>query len=418
MHDPQPLTELAEAVADGRTPDWDAVQSASTDNGDHETIAKLRAVARIAELFTNVTAGAVTQPADRQPLTPGSIWGGLRVLEHVGHGRFGHVYRAWDPTLDRDVALKLLDDSPAHSDDETAEVIEEGCLMARVRHPNVVTIHGAQRIDGVTGLWMEFVRGRTLAAELEERGPFDATDLAHIGIELCDAVAAVHDAGLVHRDVKAQNVLREPGGRTVLGDFGTGRSLDELAPASGALAGTPAYVAPELFDGQPASPQSDLYSLGVLLFHLATRSYPVHGRSLRELRDRHAQRQRTSLRSLRQDLPNRLADTIETAVDPDPARRFTTAESMGQALRASLNGASGPSRTWRRWLAASTVTVVVAVSTGAWLIRRAEPRPVPFAARDWLLITHFENRTGDPLLDGTLDWALQWELTSSPYVNV
>jgi tetratricopeptide (TPR) repeat protein len=416
--DPHSITELAAAVADGRMPDWDAVQSETTDDGDRQTIAKLRTVAKIAELFTSLTAGPLTPSSDHHVLAPGTMWGGLRVIEHVGHGRFGHVYRAWDPTLDRDVALKLLDASRIHSDVETADVIEEGRLMARVRHPNVATIHGAQRIDGVTGLWMEFVRGRTLAGELEERGPFDAEELVPIGVELCDALAAVHAAGLVHRDVKAQNVIREANGRVVLGDFGTGRDLNELTPASGALAGTPAYVAPEIFAGESATPLSDVYSLGVLLFHLATRSYPVHGRSLRELRDRHAQGQRTPLRSLREGLPERLADVIETAIDPVPAQRFTTAESMAHALEASLNRRSETRRISRQWLAALTAVMAVTVAAGAWFVSHAEPRPLPFAARDWLLITRFENRTSDPLLDGTVHRALERELFDSPYVNV
>jgi eukaryotic-like serine/threonine-protein kinase len=174
MLDPQSITDLAAAVADGRLPDWDAVQSETTDDGDRQTIANLRTVAKIAELFIGLTAGRLTPSSDHHVLAPGTMWGGLRVIEQVGQGRFGRVYRAWDPTLDRDVALKLLDASGVHSDVETADVIEEGRLMARVRHPNVATIHGAQRIDGVTGLWMEFVRGRTLAGELEERGPFGA----------------------------------------------------------------------------------------------------------------------------------------------------------------------------------------------------------------------------------------------------
>ena len=153
------------------------------------------------------------------------------MIEHVGCGRFGDVYRAWDAALDREVALKIL-----RADDEAAvqtDIVEEGRLMARVRHPNVVAIHGARRIDGATGLWMEFVKGRTLAAELAERGPLAAAELASVGIQLCRALAAVHSAGLVHRDVKAQNVLRDDAGRVVLGDFGTGREFEDSASSSG-----------------------------------------------------------------------------------------------------------------------------------------------------------------------------------------
>ncbi len=191
------------------------------DADDRQTIAQLRAVASVGRIFASLSTGSRTNQR-RRVLSAGTSWGTLRVIEHVGRGRFGDVYRAWDPALDREVALKIL----CHVDgDDSADthVIEEGRLMARVRHPNVVTIYGAQRIDGVTGLWMEFVEGRTLAAELAERGPFAEGELIRVGIELCHALAAVHEAGLLHRDVKAQNALRAERGRIMLGDFGTGR---------------------------------------------------------------------------------------------------------------------------------------------------------------------------------------------------
>src|SRR5207244_2811767 len=103
-----------------------------------------------------------------------------------------------------------------------ASVIDEGRLLARIRHPNVVTVHGADRIDGRVGLWMEYIHGRTLERSLAEQGPFSAPEAGEIGIQVCRALAAVHQAGLLHRDIKAQNVMREDGGRLVLMDFGAG----------------------------------------------------------------------------------------------------------------------------------------------------------------------------------------------------
>ncbi len=139
-------------------------------------IGRVRATLYTTGLATNLTEFPVA-------LQPGTTWGSLRILESVGRGHFGDVYRAWDPTLDREVALKILRHRPAGAADEI-QVIEEGRLMARVRHPNVVTIYGAQRIDGRTGLWMEFIQGRTLDVELRERGPVDAVELTRIGTEL------------------------------------------------------------------------------------------------------------------------------------------------------------------------------------------------------------------------------------------
>ncbi len=333
------FTELAEAIADGRPLDWDSIELSTPDGEERLVVAHLRAISQIAELRIASDSVSASSAASRFLSTTGATaspegtaigrWGLLQILERVGAGSFGDVYRAWDPTLDREVALKLLR-RRANEPDDTL-VVEEGRLMARVRHQNVVTIYGAQRIDGQTGLWMEFIRGRTLDAELRERGPFDVADLLRVGIELSRALAAVHAAGLVHRDVKAQNVMREEGGRLVLGDFGTGRELEDLASRE-RMAGTPAYLAPEIFSGAPATPQSDLYSLGALLFYLATGRHPVPGRSVRELREAHARGSHQSILEARSDLPRPLADVIDRALDPDLARRFKSAEAMESAL--------------------------------------------------------------------------------------
>jgi Tol biopolymer transport system component len=204
--------------------------------------------------------------------------------------------------------------------------------------------------------------------------------VARIGVELCRALAAVHGAGLVHRDVKAQNVMRDASGRIVLGDFGTGLEVDPETPDT-SMAGTPVYLAPEIFEGQPATAVSDLYSLGVLLFHLATDSYPVAGRSIPELR--HAHRTRPSLAALPSSgLPPALAAVIERALSQEPAIRYQSAAAMEQALTqfsvsirdardpAPLTGTRRPRA--RLWLATAVVSVTVV--TGGYLGSRSDAR--------------------------------------------
>ena len=131
-------------------------------------------------------------------------------------------------------------------------MLREGSLLAKVRHRNVVVVHGVERSGDFVGLWMEFISGRTMEDELRARGPLSAEEATPIGVDLCQALAAVHGRGLVHRDVKAQNVMREEGGRTVLMDFGAGTELATGLRKPHDMAGTPLYLAPELFDG-PAS---------------------------------------------------------------------------------------------------------------------------------------------------------------------
>jgi len=136
----------------------------------------------------------------------------------------------------------------------------------------------------------------------------------------------VHSAGLLHRDIKAHNVMRAEDGRIVLMDFGTGRDFGD--EASSDLAGTPLYLAPEVLRGEQAAVQSDLYSLGVLLYHLVTGAYPVHARTVRELRDAHERVARINVQAARRDVPSKLARIIERAIDADSARRYQSADAL------------------------------------------------------------------------------------------
>jgi serine/threonine-protein kinase len=259
------------------------------------------------------------------------------LLKKLGDGAFGDVYQAHDTQLDRDVALKLLKPwrSPA---DTTPRLLAEARMLARVRHPNVAAVYGAGEHDGRAGLWMELVRGANLEDLLEARGSMSACEAALVGLDLCRALSAVHAAGLVHRDVKASNVLREVGGRIVLTDFGAGH-LRGLEPTR-QVAGTPVYVAPEVLAGSEATALSDIYSLGVVLFRLVTLDYPRRGDRLCNLPQAPSVSTATSLRDLRPDLPDAFAEAVERALAFDPAARPQSAGALRAALGAVL-GASG-----------------------------------------------------------------------------
>jgi serine/threonine-protein kinase len=205
-------------------------------------------------------------------------------------------------------------------------------LLARVRHPNVVTIYGAEQIHDRIGLWMELVPGRTLEQVLNERAPFSAADTARIGTEICRAISAVHGAGLLHRDIKAHNVMLADDGRVVLMDFGAGRDVDDSSTSD--LAGTPLYLAPEVLAGGPATPRSDIYSLGVLLYHMLTGSYPMGSRMGANLRSGRDRNERVVFRTLRPVVGRPFARVIERACDPRPERRYDTADSLRRELEA------------------------------------------------------------------------------------
>ena len=254
------------------------------------------------------------------------------LIDTLGRGAQATVWRAHDERLDREVALKLLPASAANGSACATAIIDEGRLLARVRHPNVVTIYGADWIADRIGLWMELIKGRTLQQAVEEGTGFSATEVVDIGIEICRAVTAVHEAGLVHGDIKPHNVMLAEDRRLVLMDLGVGRELG--ANSSAVLVGTPLYMAPELLRGENPTIHSDIYSLGVLLFYLVTGKYPVRGQSLRELCLAHDRRESTDVRRLRPDVSPKLARVIRRAIDPEAERRYPSARSLQADLQA------------------------------------------------------------------------------------
>ena len=213
-------------------------------------------------------------------------------------------------------------------------------MLARVRHANVVSVYGADEFNGRVGLWMELIRGRTLENELRTRGVFSAEEARDIGLHLCRRSRQFTRPGLVHRDVKAQNVVREVGGRIVLMDFGAGTDA-HIEDGATDIAGTPAYLAPEVFAGEPSSIRSDIYSLGVLLYHLVTASYPVAGANHTEIQGSHRDGRRKRLRDARPDLPGEFVQIVEAALESDPHQRYQTAGEFEHALLGS-RGAEKP----------------------------------------------------------------------------
>ncbi len=320
-------------------------------------------------------------------------WGKFTDLKEVGKGGFGTVFSALDPVLQTRVALKLY--HPTRMQRPKDELLSEARKLARVRHPNVVVVHGADEIDGQVGVWMELVEGETLWDEIRYGSPLDAEAAADVGIALCNALAAVHAAGIVHGDIKAQNVVRGTDGRIVLMDFGAARFQDPSAvDANEARAGTPAYMAPELFklrDGQLVEPtfQSDVYAVGVLLFYLVTGKLPVQGDSAEEIHLAHDRGERMLL--LSNEAPNLLDDlagVIETGLARTPEQRWLTVAMMGDALVASRPDTPGGSTLQKvarygGWAAGITV-IVVALGWMACANFELQLGIGPDFARGWL----------------------------------
>jgi serine/threonine-protein kinase len=384
-------------MAAGTAVDWSALDGAPADASVAAVLDQLKVIAKIADVHgTSGTSSSGPEPdsADQGVQS----WGPLTLLERIGEGSYGVVYRAWDSRLDRDVALKLLRPGRTPGDGDSV-TIKEGRLLARVHHPNVVIVHGADCVDGRIGIWMEFVSGRTLEEIVRTSGPLPPDEVARIGIEVARGLSAVHRAGIVHRDVKAQNVMVQGDGRVVLMDFGSGHEFDD---AERSAAGTPLYVAPEVLTGGPATARSDIYSLGVLLYYAVTGSYPRAGSTVAELKQQPGATA-VSMRGSHPQLPKRFTKIVERALAPESIR-FRV---VGEVERALV----GKQKRWRQAPLAVVAAVVAVVTAGALLRSRNAPAPrfAEAPRRQWVIVTPLENHTGDPQLNNMVEAAFSGE---------
>ena len=385
----EPLLGAAGRIADGDDVDWAALRA----DTDRDIADELAIVAQIAAGHRQLHQLLPITPDTPPHLVPDRArWGHLDLLNIVGRGSYGIVYRAWDTRLERLVALKLF-----HGAARPEAVMEEGRMLARVRHEHVVSIYGADVIDGVAGIWMELIHGRTLDTIVNAGGPLTAREAAAIGVDIAKALAAVHAAGLLHCDVKAQNVVQEAGGRVVLMDFGAGRIAPEMRDEDQIVnvAGTPRYMAPELLQpGASATRATDIYSLGVLLYFLVSARYPVAGTTLSELRRNHENRAVRSLRDINPGLPAALIDAVSQATARDPEQRPDSA-AIVQGMLATVaaqppeHGEQGSRPIW--WFLVPALLALLAATV--WLVgSRAPAAP----QSNSIAVLPLRNLTGDP----------------------
>lgn len=387
-----PLLTAAGRIADGDVVDWVSVTgslSTDRDRGIADELAVVQQIAAGHRALHQLLPAATDTPPNLAP--DRARWAHLELLNVVGRGSYGTVYRAWDPRLERLVALKLF-----HGAADPDAVMQEGRMLARVRHENVVTVYGADVIDGVAGIWMEMVHGETLDQIVRKQGPMPARDAAAAGADIARALGAIHGAGLLHCDVKAQNVVRETGGRVVLMDLGAGRLVPEARDTDhlSDVAGTPRYMAPELFvAGAMPTKATDVYSLGVLLFYLVSGKFPVDGRTLGELKRAHEKGERRSLDDVRPTLAPAFQTVVANALSTNAAVRPQTAD-LQSAL--SLLGRASPSRRSSMvfWIAATVAVTLI----GAGILQTRRTFGSPPSPQS-LAVLPISNATGDAAND-------------------
>lgn len=328
-----------------------------------------------------------------------------RLGEEVGRGGMGMVFRATDLTLRRDVAVKVLNPDLVAHRSVVARFLSEARIIARLRHPCIVPIHVAGEAAGLVYYVMDFIPGQSLRQRLQREPRLPAALAARITADIASALEAAAEAGVVHRDVKPENILLEGSGpRALLTDFGVARILegDESTTGPGVAMGTPAYMSPEQASGEPIDIRSDLYSLGVVAYEMLAGRPPFNGPP-RVLLSRQILDPPDPIGALRPDLSPALATAVMQALEKVPDARYQTPGEFRAAVLAEhpLVPTPVPARSRRapaglRVAAALAMTVIVALA--AWLIPAGGP-PAGVNPRHSLMVLPFDNLRDDAELD-------------------
>ena len=319
------------------------------------------------------------------------IAGRYEIEELVGSGGMSNVFRAHDRLLERTVALKILHEQYTRDEDYVERFRREARAVAQLTHPNIVTVIDRGEQDGRQFIVFEYVEGQNLK-DLSAQGPLDPRDAILLALQVARALSFAHARGLVHRDVKPQNVLLSEDGQAKVTDFGIARSLDvHGVTQTGTVLGTSDYIAPEQARGQKVDPKTDIYSLGAVLYELLTAEVPYSGDNFVAVAMRHVSEPPPSVLVHRPDCPVRLDLAIQRAMAKDPADRFASMDELCDELEAclaELDGRDGegatmivppaphqrrtrPQRERRRFPTAIVLIVVLAallVAGGAYLL--------------------------------------------------
>jgi serine/threonine-protein kinase len=266
------------------------------------------------------------------------IAGRYELDELVGTGGMSSVYRAHDRQLERNVALKVLHERLGADDEHVSRFRHEARAVAQLSHPNVVTVIDRFEEDGRQYIVFEYVDGESLKQLLDRTGPLPVRRALEIALAVADGLAYAHEHGVVHRDVKPQNVLLSRDGETKVTDFGIARSLDAESglTLTGTVLGTSSYLSPEQASGLRVTPAADVYSLGVVLYELLAGEVPFPGGNQVVVALKHVNEPPPSLLDRRPDVPARLAAAVALALQKDPERRFASMAAFAAELRACL----------------------------------------------------------------------------------
>ncbi len=405
----------------------------------------------------------------------GTKLGRYEVRSKIGEGGMGEVYLAHDTRLDRKAALKILPAAVASDPGRMHRFVQEAKSASGLNHPNIITIYEIDETDSRHFIAMEFVEGETLRERMEAR-PLKLSEAVKIATQTASALAAAHDAGIIHRDIKPDNIMIRRDGIVKVLDFGLAKLVERLpsefvdseAPTSipmksepGSVLGTAVYMSPEQARGVPVDSRTDIFSLGVVIYEMVTRSLPFKGADTIEiLASILSDKEPLPIARYEPDAPPELERIVEKSLAKDRDERYQSAKELvidlrnlkkrldlkaelrrstqhgniayatreiSSAIKTAVPDTIPPrppvgsiveqvKRHKRTVAIVSGVLAVVLVLGAFWYFKRT-PSP-PLTERDTIVLADFINNTGDPVFDGTLKQALAAQLEQSPFLNI
>jgi len=361
-------------------------------------------------------------------LVQGSVFAGkYKILERLGIGGMGVVYKAEDTKLKRTVALKFL--SPELTRDEQARerFIHEAQAASALDHPNICTIYEIDETgEGQMYIAMAFYKGESIKDRLG-KGPLSLLETLDIGIQISRGLAKAHELDIVHRDIKPANIMITDDGLVKIVDFGVAKLAGSTrVTRNGTTVGTAAYMSPEQARGEEIDQKTDIWALGVVLYEIVTGMPPFKGENEQAILYAVLHGEPASVKGLAMGVPKELEQIIRKALAKDPRKRFSSAKEMSEALEALklklITGTALPTRTvifrkpTNRLLASGMAALfLLAVFLVTWILTRPS---IAFSERDKLLVADVDNQTGDSVFDMALQTAIEADLQQSPYVRI
>lgn len=379
----------------------------------------------------------------------------FRILEKLGAGGMGVVYKAVDTRLERSVALKFLPDGMTQDSQALERFRREALAASALNHQGICTIYDIGEQDKMPFIAMEFIEGETLRQHINGK-PLPIEEILDLGIQISDAIDAAHSKGIIHRDIKPSNVFVTSRGQAKVLDFGLaklvskgvmGSATDETSSKTteenvsivGIISGTPAYMSPEHVRGDDLDRRADVFALGLLLYEMATGRAAFGGRTGGAIIEAILTRTPESVRSLNPQLPPQLEEIINKCIEKDRDRRYTSAAVVradllalrrvtesGQTTTVSLQipaavvaAASAPKReSGSRWKAVAIggAALVAVLAIGGWLYNTRRAHALTQA--DTIVLANFSNNTGDSVFDETLRQGLAAQLQQSPFLSL